>query len=478
MGDWPLMQVVSRPEPSAPILADLNDGGVVIARHEGFSLGEPEVTLADDGMVLWGRRQITVPLLLRGTRQEVSAALSRIGRHLVSRAERWLRFQLTPSSPLTFARLRPTSPGELGFSRIFLDDRQDVPLGDWQWDLTLEADATTQGVSQRLADALTIRNDMERGRVIDCPGEVPTPARIQLTPDRDWLGRRVLVHVAAVEEGSTLYTGSGDARRPRLLMSEQNLTPQGDATRVTGETGRLGGGTGIAIPMGNTSARTVAQGVLPFSPPPGRYSVWVRLYRKSSAGAIRIRMGQMHGPIASWQPWSADPSFPSWWRPTPGGWRSSWHRIGLIVHPLGLRWDGLADGDPIAPTVALQAMGDGSAGDVMLDQLLFLPTSLASGICTTWTGTYAPGVGPAAAAYRPVVDARYGRVEHRDGFGRIHPVPSPQVAGGWPMLTPGMVNIVTVLMATEPTPDLRDDLDASTMVTIDAAPRHLHLAGV
>ena len=466
---YPLTRIVDRPEVGAAVLVDLNDE--LVATQAGFDFGDPDFTVSvDDGSIVEGQRSITLPLVLRGSRGEVARRLADLAMQ-VARRGRWLLWQWAPESAPTWFRLVPTAPGSLDLNLAFVDA---TGPQQWSWDLTLTADAFTRG--QRVTyPAVTVTNTGgDRGFTLTAAGDVPAPLRIDLAPSHDLHSRRVLVSTFSVPAGSSMVTAGG---APHLIASDASFTPQGPASRVTGQS-HLSGTDGISIPVSTTTATVVADGTWPWSPAPGTYAVYARLYRVGGSGHGRFRMAQVSNGIASWQGWSNDPTSPSWWRPEDGGNRASWHRIGILRHPMGARSHGLRDGDVIAPSIQIQFQGSdsGSSSTIIIDQLALIPLALEEGSCTVGMFDFTAGQGPTPTTVARI-DGDTQRVSIIDGFGKVHPRRHPQVAGGWPTAWPGMVTCVTTLLDTSPAPSGVDSVAQSSTLTASIQPRHIHLAG-
>ena len=462
-----ILRIVDRPEMTASILADLSDlsSPVRLLRGEGLDLGKPD---AEFSGVEWdrGTRTVTLPLGVWGTQQEVSQAVARIGRALATRGA-WLMWQREGVSAPSWFRMEPQAASAIDYRWV----RHKAEGSVWMWPLKVEVDAFP--VSQRTTlrpvgsptDTATVPNSgTARGVLVRGLGEVTSPLRVDMKPSMDWPGRRTLVAAFSVPEGSPLVSGTS----PAIARPADAYTAQGDATKPYGGSWSSSSRV-IAVPLSNTSARTVMVGTGGWTPPPGRYRMFVRLHRTGALGTATIRFGVRYFATA-WQR-------PVTWKPTGGGDRSSWLEVGVLQHPYGQSPEGLRVGDVAPSDIAIEVTGDGSGNTLNIDGLAYVPAELVEGTATSqthsWGGVTAPST---VAAMR--VDGQVRRVNLVDGGGKVVGSPQPLTLGGFPVAAPGMVTGVVVLGDTSTAPTGLDSTAMTMSLTVSQQPRHVHLAGV
>lgn len=465
------LRVVAAPERNAREYVDLADGKVVSALAEDFDLGTPDLLIDDDERVVQGGREITIKLELSGPRSDVEARLRALALSVAGEG-RWLLVQRTERTPPSWFRIRPASPGSLHIEDAFVDAPGQAR---WDWTLALTVDSVSFGERAVLPQAgtknttSTVTNTgSNRGIVVDVPGEVATDLRVDVRPSAAVLGRRLLVSSFSVPWTSPLIRTVGGAYEPFVIRDDSGFNITGASSRDSGRS-FLSGGSSIKAPM-TTNAIIFTGNANNVTLPPGRYLVVARLYREGNSGAARLRLAQKYFSSYYWQDWR-------WWRPTDGGWRSSWMVLGELQHPFGANGEGLDERGILPPEIAVEMRGDGSGSTMHVDQVAYLPVSLANGgHARVMMAQYLPGVGPSQVA-TVRVDGLHRRTSVIDSAGKTHASPQPLTTGSRPSGWPGMATAVSVLMDSSSSPIDVDNVDWSTDLTISVQPRHVHLAG-
>lgn len=466
---FPRVRITAGPSQSAATLVDFMEEPLMIDINAPVKIGSPGRAFDELGFPSEAARTITVPVHIHGGQQDVGRAMQSIAR-AISVPDRWLMLQRRPSSEPAWYRIRPQSPGELDISRAFPATE---PEPFWLWELDLTVDSTAVGESRAIpkrgSDSPTssITNDgWARGVVIDAPGEAPAPLRVDVRPNMNINGRRVMVSTFAVPWDSPLIKGSD----PAIIHEDTAFsTVTGHSSRTTGAA-FLSGGSGITVTLDTTSTRQVTlSGLNSWRPEPGRYLVMARLYREGGGGTADVRLGQRWLGQTSWQPWRQ-------FRPTTGGNRASWVPLGYLQHPIGDTGVGLDPALVMPPSIRVDARPvTTSSGLLHFDQFAFVPVDLARGAGErACFADFEGGIG-FGDQFTLRVDAQHRRAAVVDGFGQYHAVPQPLRTGGWPVAVPGMATCVTVFLDTTDAPVGIDSVAVTSQLRIDAHPRLLHL---
>lgn len=464
------LRITAGPSESAASMADLSTDTVWVL-GDSLDLGEPDVTFDRAGFPVEGERRVSMSVHVKGTGADAGIVMQQIAR-AISVPDRWLMVQREVSTDPVWYRLWPQSPGSLDMSRAWVDAKG----GYWTWDLSLTTDSTAVG-ERRIVPrhgsgevTSTITNEgTSGGTVLDVPGEAPTPLRISALPSEAVNGTRTLVSTFSVPWDSPLIDGGS----PTTVVEDTDFGDWGVGTTRTTGAAFLSGGTGITAGLTDTFRRSWAGGA-PVSGllEPGRYLVMARIYRQGAGGQLKVRLAQRWGGINSWQRWYD-------WRPTDGGDRSSWLPIGYLDHPFGHSGEGLDPADIVAPTIHIQRETTVThpSAQVHLDQVAFVPVDLARGTNeAAMFCQYEPGVGasgPQGLSWR--WDAQNRSTHSVFGAEQVHAAPSPLRTGGWPVGTPGMATCVSIFFDTSDAPASVDAVARTAGVTVECAPRQLHL---
>lgn len=462
------LRITAAPDMSAAMHADLATD-TVAAQADGFNLGSPDVSFDAAGYPIEGGRQMTFPLHISGARSTVGQVMGDVAR-AISVPDRWVMVQRTPSTDPAWYRLTPASPGELDITNAYVD----ADHGHWVWTLTLTVDSTAVGSVRSVpmvgSDSPTssiTNTGVDRGVVIDAPGEAPAPLRVDVKPSVNINGRRPMVSTFSVPWDSPLIA----AGRPAIIREDSDFAAiGGHSTRSTG-LAFLSGGSGLTVTLASTSNRQIgvtASGST-WRPEPGRYLILARLYREGGAGEVKIRVGQQFGPSAAMQEWRT-------WRPSAGGNRASWMPVGYLQHPVGDSGQGLSAEELMPPAIRLDVTPTvTSSGLLHLDQVAFVPVDLARGANESACFVdFADGIG-FGGDFTLRVDGERRRTATVDYVGQHHGAPQPLRTGGWPVATPGMATCVSVFLDTTDAPVGIDSVSITSTMTVGASPRLLHL---
>lgn len=459
------LRITTAPGESAATVVDLSQEHVW-ALAGGFDLGEPDIAFTADGLPVDASREVTITLHI-DKKAPVGQILGDIAR-AVSVPDRWLMIQREPSTDPAWYRITPRSPGALDITNAYVDSK----VGFWTRRLVLTVDSTAVGQSQivpkRGSDfqSATFTNDgLERGFVLEMPGEAPAPLRVDVRPDQNINGRRPLISTFSVPWDSPLL--AGDA--PAIVHEDTSFTPV-HAIRTTGSA-FLSGGTGLTIDMAAATLRTITrEGLTGWQPEPGRYLVLARIYREGSSGEALVRVGHRWGTQEAYQPWRT-------FRPTSGGDRSSWMPLGYLQHPLGDTGEGLDPAELNHPTIVVQAQPTVTSATAKLhfDQFAFVPVDLARGAHARATfASFENGIGYGGTVTMRV-DGDRRRTAILDSNDIHHDVPQPLRTGGWPIAVPGMATCVAVFLDASDAPLGVDGINNDITMRVRAAPRLLHL---
>lgn len=460
-------QITAGPQAGAAVLVDFLVPPLGIRRRDPIRIGSPESAFSIDGRPVEGSREVTVPLHIDNTGAQAGVAMQEVAR-AISTPDRWLLIQRTTSTDPVWYRIEPRSPGELDLSRAF-----DAHEGYWTWSLTLTVDSTAVGsrravpmVGTESVTASISNTGVDRGVVIDAPGEAPCPLSVDIRPSVNINGRRVLVSSFSVPWDSPLINGG----RPAIIREDTDFAA-GGSTRTTGHAS-MSGGTALTVTLDSTVTRSIAvtSAATTWRPEPGRYLVMARLFREGGTGEIKIRMSQQSVSGQHYQPWRE-------WRPLSGGSRASWMPVGYLQHPLGDSGDGLSAAELMPPSIRLEVTPTvtSSTGLVHLDQVAFVPVDLARGAHESATfADFADGIG-FGGDFTLRVDGERRRTAVVDYVGQHHAVPQPLRTGGWPVATPGMATCVSVFLDTTDAPVGIDSVSITSTLRVDTSPRLLHL---
>lgn len=467
-------QITSAPSESASVLLDLNDDDPMYCLHDGFTLGRPgEVS-----------REVTLTLRGRGYDGSVMQAISSLMR-AVNRDEAYLLWQAPgASSPTWFRILEHVS--ELDFGETFFDQRNPAA---WTLPLTLTVEA--YGYAERVTlPALTVTN-AALGATIphEIQGDAPTLATVTVKPlgAQIWHGWESLLSVVAVDPSCPLGApGAAGAVvaapvPPVIFWEAGAFTLAADAVPVSSAS--YSGGSAVSLSEQDTSWRSVLSGEVPVKPPPGRYQVWLRVSRTATAGKMRFRVGH-----SGWD-LSLNNDAPLY-AATAGAADAAWLYVGDQSFPSGQPYAGLSDADMTTPSIQLSVKGlaAGAVGTrIYLDRIALIPVGLSSSVeartMRAKFGAFSGPFGPDAGgglwnAWRLDGEQRRNGLVSFEGKWYASATP-PMPRGGFPVLHPGMRNIVSLLHKVHNATGGGvgvESVAASCEITVSYNPRVAHLA--
>ena len=470
-------QIVDTPDETAAVLVDLNDKVNTRIGKGQLSFGNPDL---NPGRVesTNGVREIRVPLTVQGTQAAAELTLVTIARTLASTSPRWMLWKQTPTSPPTWFRLIRSPLGELDLSLVPLDGT----AKQWRWDLTLTAEAFSYGARVTGTHRLLYRRwaggvdtDVLSARLDDVKGDAPARVRVDIKPTGSMAGWSPWVNITAVPESA--WTSG-----PTVWQAEA-FTPGTGYVRneisYGGPDPTAGNPYNVLKTNGTQNTQWAgarcASGEAPTLPLPGRYALLVRLIT-AHTGAIApsFRWGAVAGPDEILAPtWS------TWRKPAKSRQFAGWLNLGPFQFPAGMNPAGLRPEEMVPPTITLWHRGDGVNADVFVDKLLLVPVELVEGAGHNLTaGAPHEWYGAAANSTLRVDDmVRRVAIVTRDAIPRYFITTPPKPGGGFPYVTPGFDNWITVL----PNVGVLGGDDSSGADTFDVEvsyhPRYLHLAG-
>ena len=475
-------QIVTAPELSAQVLADLNDkSSTALDRGRTLSFGAPTIAVAATSLAAAEPRTIKLPLKVYGNEGSAQRTLMGVARTLMSTSPRWLLWRQSPHADPTWFRLLPRSTGgELDLTMVPMEDAR-----VWRWDLELQAEAFSYGarvtetipLTYRKWDGTTDTTNIS-GKLSTVKGDAPTRARIDLYPTNgsmaSWAPHLSVAGVPAgawttgpqvfeVESLSGLTLGAGYTQEQ---IAFGGALPAGSPNAIKCP---AASNTGYA---GGKAFRGTAAGVLP-----GTYKVMLRCITYS-AGAVapsfkaRVVMNTTVA-LGDWGTWRKPAATPG----NQGGFASMLN-AGIIQIPAGMDPEGFDASAFYPPEIQVDHRGDGGTQDTWVDQMVLIPVKLTAGTATTTHIGMPTDEGPASLTKLRVDDLV-------DRVGIIFPLANntwrtatpPRVLGGFPVLTPGLDNWITMLPNTG-TGGQSDSVGPDTY-TLDVSyhPRYLHLAG-
>ena len=426
---WPRVAFVAAPEVDAETLFDFNDDLVLSwPESEGFSLGEPELSGDPDGIgAEYGLRDLEFSLVIRAHKAEALAKQSALARQMWRRRN-WLLFQLTETTaPVWFRTWRPRRAGALSFDHVY--NGKGKPMPD-RWAIRVSIPAEPYAVGERVTlSAATVNLDPAATSnpcsLVIPPqrGDAPTPLQVDVEWSTTRDGYRSLVASTPERSAPIVWqVGTGDSWTP------------GPATEAGAAYANTSGGS--ARPFAATGTlQTIVSGPAPAALPAGRYRLWARVLRETTDGefAMRFTVRYRSGAAGVTGPYT----FTAWG--TTAADHATWVDLGEHSFPAG---QPTPEGVMVTPDVSMAAYRTSGTGGFRLDAFMVQPVTEDSR-----TLLVDRGYGPATGAVERV-DGESESVAHRLA-GVPQAMAAPALAGGFPMLRPGVENLLTLLSQTD-----------------------------
>lgn len=442
------------------VLIDLDDAPL---RLESWQAPPPRVrrSVASSNMVDGGvdtavsfeLRELTATLTVDAADEdEAAAVLSAIGRALS--APRWLRYQ-AGTSEAVFFRTRVCAPDEI-------DEFGLTNPGIKRITLVIPADPFAYGLPE--SGTATIVNDPTqpngmRFTIPSVKGDAPSPLRLELTPESGVDFARFCAGVTTDVTGIRSATVSVDVASPPFPVDQWEVVEQSRSGTVTGTFLRLAA-TNLGASLGLSASFPAIR--------PGDYRVFIRaLTDQTGAADLRVtgdsrspEWPQEHAftasaPIKGKASVIGSEQFYAW----------EWVDCGVVRLPGGSQF-AVNEGSS-------EAVGDGTVRVLIrqtgglwvgVDHMLVVPTPGADGASGTF-GRYR-----ATYTWHPVL--AHVLASEQDAYAQVTDGGEyvGQADGGFPRVTPGVPNLVSVLANS-------NELSAACTATYSYAPRYLYLRG-
>lgn len=464
--EYPSLKFVTAPDNAATVLLDLfddNPSGGAAPRSvltEGFSLGVPELEGDPDAIdPLYGPREVTVPVEVRGSKAQALALLSSLSRILLTGYSGgfipglWLRVQVTASTqPVWFRLLRP-EPADLSWDNVYTD--AGIPIPDrWQVTMTLPAEAFGYGAVETLS-VQTVNNDPTSGtnpmRIVlpTLKGDAPAPLRVQMVAS---------VSTGATDTGLVLASHASTSTTPAPLNvaigSSDGLTAGSGVGAGMAGGGSIGGSHRIVDTTVSPTMTARLTGSTPTARP-GRY----RAYLRTLATATHLSYAQLsvNGVIGATVPVSL--LVPTQWQ---------WIDLGLFTMPLSVPAKVADQGPNQASSFVLKmANGAGNSTSVTLDHLLFVPVSLSD---TVESRVLMLGQTTNATTDTVAVDG-----DTDEAWNYVTATGAPKSQAGWrgtsPVAVPGCTNSLFLMRVVG---SQGDTIGLTTATAVSYYPRYLN----
>lgn len=490
-------KIVREPERDAAVAFDFNpgigSGAWMHDRTDGFDLGDPGFSVAHDGSLIEGIRDIKLSYIETRSRSQAESTLGACARALTDTSAAWLMWQLDQFATPTFFRLHPSSPGGLDFTWV---DANNDDNRVWRWDVTLTADAFAYGERRTYEKRVSYGLTGSTWKLPDPSGDVPTRAKVEVTPTiapapanaTDMTGCTPMVNFAAFPAGALpdgvqrweaerFTPRNGYARGTAPLASGSRLSEHNDTT-------------GIECPNASNTGFTggiCMSGAAPTKVPPGTYQVMLRIVNPATTTPVRPAFrvaAEGWGATAStyWQTWHC----PTGAGPNSAFAYGSWLNCGQLQIPVGVDPTGLTIEEIDRPEISVYHRGDGTAGRVVIDQVLLVPVDPVTGSASTLFIAWATNSGPTVFGPMTIDDTSY-RVGNLDVLSGATPKwrseAAPRAVGGYPILSPGKDNWLTFLWNVQrdnPTQNMKtfDPHDLALNLKVSWTPRYLHLGSL
>lgn len=457
---FPIVRLVAEPRATARILFDFNidtdDVAPTETRPEAdWSWGSPSLSgPVDTAGRQWGTRVLEFPLRIRGPRHRAEEMVSRLARHVLRPG--WLMFQLTEASSPVFFQTFVGEPGAMDMNQVYLDPTRE---STWRYDARIPAAAFAVG-EEVTHDLGMLSNNPHVGgctvRLPDIKGDAPAPLTLTVGPYSSYTGRQPLVHVAA----------SSPERAAAPVWWD--LADLGQAAF-----GWLGGtvsssawpGSGYRVAnLGSVQNPTNLWTYINGTPPtrgkvtPGRYRLFVRIGPSSADAYFDIAPSNLlRTPRTRIGPATAD--------------FATWAPLADLSWPAGVDLGALTTQDAVSDFSASLYAYAGS-GNARIGGILAVPID-GPGVRSTSSAYCVPGPQSVIESTDSLVlDGAAETMLVRSSTGSARGLADQVLRGSYPVVTPGAVNQMTLLLQTAPNGSA-DSAAEQTHVTVTYRPRHL-----
>lgn len=466
---FPIVRLVSEPRATARVLFDFNvDTDDVVpteTRPEAdWSWGSPSLSgPVDTAGRQWGTRVLEFPLRIRGDRHRAEAAVSRLARHVLRPG--WLMFQLTEASSPVFFQTFVGEPGSLDMSQVYLDPTRE---STWRYDARIPAAAFAVG-EEVTHDLGLLSNNPHTGgctvRLPDIKGDAPAPLTVSLTPQSNYTGNRLLLHLAASSPeraAAPIWWDLADLRQSGQ-QPDGSEGPGGWEGPVVADPKWPGSGYRTAIlgsPQNPTNSWLSVAGKAPTrgTVHAGRYRLFARVGPNTTGGYFdmapsnllrtpRSRIGPKAGEFATWVP-LADLSWPA----------------GVDLSALAV--------DDIVTEYAATLHAYAGSGRARLGGFLAVPID-GPGVRSASTLIVDPGgIVDGTVGTRLLINGAAETMLAQTSTGAAQGLAAQVARGSYPVVTPGSINQLSLLLQVAGTGAM-DSAAESTNVTVTYRPRHL-----
>lgn len=357
----------------------------------------------------YGNRTLHVVLQVAGTDDEVAAELQRLHREL-DRPTGLLRYRPGTSEPVFFRTFR-SGPGSVVWNPFTKEVAASIPADPFAYGLRVDLP-----VWSAVADPATgMYLD-----VADVQGDVETPLFLRVDNGVIDTGRRM----SAI--GVRRW---GDPAAVPYVLQAESMSPSASTTVQPNDPAMSGAGSNYQrCTFGISGMTTRLSATHPATPSPevrGTYRVWCRARKTVAADTIQMRLTvSLDGATVTGDTVTL-----------PTGIVPRWVDLGLVQYPMGPdpATDGYS-GTPLAvrgQTLLLEAARLLGTGNLDIDALAFVPAD--DRLCLIkWSAFSGP--------IHFVVDSAADRVYGVGASGEVRASELVEVAGGYPMVSPGVTN--------------------------------------
>lgn len=458
-----IVQFVDKIDAAPTVRLDLNNESPWATKTEGTDLSPPPLrqawagTLLTDGEQLtaaaYDNRQLRLKLeLIASSVDNVAASLQALWREL-NRPANILRWQPTGASfPVHFKTFRSADNAVVDYPGPGLLRTVDVRIA---------AEPFAYGLRQTLSQ-VTVSSNPAAGSngcyfdVTGVKGDVETPLHLSLDDGFTVLRQPMF----AVRRRGT------PSAMPFVLQAESMTLGTDAALGASNDAALSGSGQNyvrISYATNASMQNRVSSTSWPSTPSVdvrGTYRVLARIRRNTGTDThyLRLSYGNSSSPI-----YGDIVSTPSASITDP-----IWVDLGLVPYPTGQDpvTDMSAAEIPVGGQyLAVQTQRVSGAGTLDLDCLLFVPADDRLLIAT---------LNPDAGAVAQVIDSARTMAYGVGASGEIRPTIPAQIAGGAPMVSPGVTNRIAMINILQGTPG--DTITTTRKVTPSYWPRYLHIA--